>query len=43
MKFSHMFRDLSSTRVSQFDSSTEKFVLTDEHKQKKWKKQLLIG
>jgi hypothetical protein len=26
MKFSHMFRNLSSTRLSQFHSNTEKFV-----------------
>jgi hypothetical protein len=26
MKFSHMFWDLSSTRLSQFNSDTEKFV-----------------
>jgi hypothetical protein len=27
MKFSHMFRDLSSKRLSEFNSDTEKFVL----------------
>jgi hypothetical protein len=26
MKFSHVFRDVSSTRLSQFSSDTEKFV-----------------
>jgi hypothetical protein len=42
IKFSHMFRDLFSTRLSQFNPDTEKFVadgfprmLTDEHKQKR--------
>jgi hypothetical protein len=27
MKFSHMFRDMSSTRFSQLNSDTEQFVL----------------